>query len=135
LNRVVTDASVIGPLFIPDEADDLRQDVVAALSAGMVVVPQHWRLEVANLAVMAVRRGRLQSELLPAVVTRLADFLVQTDLHTKRNAWSATLDLSRRHDLTLYDAAYLELGLRIGARIATSDKRLRQAAFEHDVLL
>jgi predicted nucleic acid-binding protein len=125
----------MGPFFLPDGADDLREDVVAALSAGSVVVPQHWRLEVANLAMTAVRRGRLSDDLLPSVMTRLADFIVETDPQTERNAWSATLDLSRRHSLTLYDAAYLELALRTGARIATSDKRLRRAAQDCDVLL
>jgi len=135
VTQIVADASVVGPFFLPDEVDELREDVVEAFSNGTVVVPQHWRLEVANLAVIAVRRGRLHDDQLPSVMSRLADYGVEVDGQTDRHAWSATLELSRRHSLTLYDAAYLELAVRRGARLATSDKRLGQAALVHDVLL
>ena len=135
MSRIVLDASVIGPLIIPDEASDLRDDVLLALASGIVVVPQHWRLEVANLARMAVRKKRLDDIMLPAIVSRLSDYLVEVDTETDRNAWSGILDLSRRHDLTIYDAGYLELTLRVGARLATSDRRLSKAAAAHDVLL
>lgn len=38
------------------------------------------------------------------------------------------LRLARRHDLTAYDALYLELALRTGSTLATLDKALRRAA-------
>jgi predicted nucleic acid-binding protein len=43
-------------------------------------------------------------------------------------AWGATRRLSLEHDLTLYDAAYLELAVRTGGAIATLDKDLVKAA-------
>ena len=48
----------------------------------------------------------------------------QTDLH----AWDATLALSRSEGLTLYDAAYLELAVRLGLPLATGDNELIAAA-------
>ena len=48
----------------------------------------------------------------------------QTDLH----AWHLTLTLSREHALTLYDAAYLELAIRLGLPLATGDRALIAAA-------
>lgn len=36
--------------------------------------------------------------------------------------------LARRHQLTVYDAAYLELALRRGALLATFDRALANAA-------
>jgi predicted nucleic acid-binding protein len=39
-----------------------------------------------------------------------------------------TLALGRRHHLSSYDAAYLELAMRLGLPLATLDKNLRKAA-------
>src|ERR1043166_418972 len=44
-----------------------------------------------------------------------------------RNAWGTTMQLARRHRLTLYDAAYLELAKRCGLPLATLDRELRTA--------
>ncbi|HVK18281.1 MAG TPA: type II toxin-antitoxin system VapC family toxin [Fimbriiglobus sp.] len=38
------------------------------------------------------------------------------------------LDLARRHNLTEYDAAYLELAARTGLPLATLDNKLKSAA-------
>ncbi|MGH9518032.1 MAG: type II toxin-antitoxin system VapC family toxin, partial [Terriglobales bacterium] len=40
----------------------------------------------------------------------------------------AMIALARRHRLTVYDAAYLELALRTGFRLATLDRHLACAA-------
>ena len=42
--------------------------------------------------------------------------------------FSETLTLARQHGLTAYDAAYLELAVRAGARLASLDNSLRRAA-------
>lgn len=47
---------------------------------------------------------------------------------TDRQAWGATLILAERCQLTLYDAAYLELAQRIGSPLASLDQPLRAAA-------
>ena len=46
---------------------------------------------------------------------------------TAAQAWSDTLGLARAHDLSTYDAAYLELALRQGLPLATLDEPLRDA--------
>ena len=53
---------------------------------------------------------------------------ISVDTETDRQAWGATLQLSERHGLTLYDAAYLELSLRRGLPLASLDAELRRAA-------
>jgi predicted nucleic acid-binding protein len=57
------------------------------------------------------------------------------DLATAENAFKDTLTLARNHRLTPYDAAYLELALRLSAPLATLDKDLRRAAERAGVLL
>jgi predicted nucleic acid-binding protein len=43
--------------------------------------------------------------------------------------------LALRHGLTLYDAVYLELAMRRGLPLASSDKALRRAAAAEGVTL
>jgi predicted nucleic acid-binding protein len=43
-------------------------------------------------------------------------------------AFGGVLELAERHQLTTYDASYLELAQRLGLEIATDDGNLIQAA-------
>jgi predicted nucleic acid-binding protein len=53
---------------------------------------------------------------------------ISIDLETDAQAWTATLSLSVRFSLTLYDATYLELAHRQNLPLATLDQELRSAA-------
>jgi predicted nucleic acid-binding protein len=91
-------------------------------------VPGLWRLEVANVLEMSVRRKRPDRTFRDATLADLAQLPIQVDLQTDQQAWSATLRLAERHQLTVYDAAYLELALRRNLPLATLDEELRRAA-------
>ena len=58
----------------------------------------------------------------------LHDLPVNLDQETAEQAWTATMRLSERHRLALYDAAYLELAQRLELPLATLDQELRGAA-------
>ena len=58
----------------------------------------------------------------------LRQMQIEADLETDAHAWSATLRLAEKHELTLYDAAYLELAQRRRLPLATLDRELRRAA-------
>ena len=53
---------------------------------------------------------------------------VTTDTPSHAHAATATFTLSIQFGLSVYDAAYLELVLRVGGSLATNDNRLRTAA-------
>jgi predicted nucleic acid-binding protein len=53
---------------------------------------------------------------------------VSIDGDTDAQAWSGTRHLAIAHDLTLYDAAYLELAVRRARPLATRDTDLVKAA-------
>lgn len=91
-------------------------------------VPALWRLEVANVLEMGVRRGRHDAAFRDASLADLALLPIRTDPETDRQAWSATLRLAERHKLTVYDAAYLELAQRRGLPLATLDAELLRTA-------
>ncbi len=128
MTAFVIDASALGPLIVPDEAGDLLTGMIDLLDREGAIAPQHWRLEVANLMRMAVRRDRLHASALPGLVSLLRDLPVEIDGETVEEAWGRTLALSSRHDLTVYDAAYLELAQRRGVPLATLDRALVRAA-------
>jgi predicted nucleic acid-binding protein len=53
---------------------------------------------------------------------------VAVDHATPERALPEILALARRERLTTYDAAYLELAMRLGVPLATRDQPLRRAA-------
>jgi predicted nucleic acid-binding protein len=128
LKLCVVDASVIGPLIIPDEAEAMLASLMPVLVEGRAIVPQHWRLEVLNLGRMAIRRKRLDAGQLAETIGVLSEFRIKIDEGTNVHAWSRTRDLAERHSLTAYDAAYVELAQRIAAPLMTQDKALARAA-------
>lgn len=91
------------------------------------MVPSLWRLEVANALHMAVRRQRIDAAFRDASLADLRSLVVEIDPDTDQQAWATTLHLAERFDLTLYDAAYLELAQRRNLPLATLDQALRNA--------
>ncbi|MDR2844984.1 MAG: type II toxin-antitoxin system VapC family toxin, partial [Puniceicoccales bacterium] len=61
-------------------------------------------------------------------LTRLNSFAIATDTETISNAWAATRHLAERYQLTIYDAAYLEIAVRRKIPLATLDRALIAAA-------
>jgi predicted nucleic acid-binding protein len=125
---VIIDACVMGPLLIPDESDGEHPALKDVLRSGIATVPGHWHLEVANLGMSAMRRKRLEEDELRARLADFGMFEIAVDDATATNAWQRTTFLSLAHGLTIYDAAYLELALRLSGPLLTSDTDLRNAA-------
>ena len=84
----------------------------------------------ANGLLMAERRGKLTAAEVDHGLSRLEAVIaaaIEVDTlgaPTIREAFA----LARGHQLTAYDAVYLELARREGLPLATLDKRLRAAA-------
>ena len=126
---IVLDCSVAVAWCFADEATPELDALLDQVHAEGAVVRPIWTLEVTNVLIHAARRGRLAQG---AVQTRLdlLDMLpiTQDDAGTGR-VWRANLlALARIEGLTTYDATYLELAIRRGLSLATSDKALRAAA-------
>ena len=63
-----------------------------------------------------------------ARVALIEDLRLAIDQRSAENALRDTLALARNERLTAYDAAYLELALRLGLPLATRDGALRRSA-------
>ena len=131
----VLDACMLGPLILPDEAGEVHDDLLAILIAGQALVPVNWRLEVANMGRMGVRKRRMTAGELRFALISICEFGVTIDEGTNSQAWGRIFDLAEAYDLTMYDAAYLELALRRGAPLMTRDGPLMRAATAAGVAL
>ena len=132
---IVIDSSVTLAWVYSDETTEPVEQVFRQLGESGAWVPGLWRLEVANVLEMNVRRRRHGADFRDATLADFAQLPIQVDSKTDQQAWYATLPLAVRHQLTVYDAAYLELALRRDLPLATLDKDLRRAASAEKIQL
>jgi predicted nucleic acid-binding protein len=122
LSRIVVDASAVAAWLLPDEAGPVALDELAHATLD---APWLFWAELRNILIVSERRGRLP-------VGAGETFLSAIDaLNVRLDAAPLEPDvmrIARAHGLTVYDALYLELALRLGAPLATLDGRLAEAA-------
>ena len=127
MSMVLDSSATLAWIYAGEITEPIRH-VFNLVSQNGAWVPGLWKLEVANVLEMGVRRGRHDAVFRNSTLADLALLAINIDGETDRQAWGATLQLSERHRLTLYDAAYLELALRRGSPLASHDAELRGAA-------
>lgn len=126
---LVLDASVPLAWSLPgEESREPAREVLVALERHAALVPPHWRAEVGNGLLMALRRGRMERDRLPRILAELSTLAVEVDMTGAEDAWAAPLGLALSTGLTLYDALYLELAVRRALPLASLDAALRRAA-------
>jgi predicted nucleic acid-binding protein len=125
---LVIDSSVAIAWCFPDEQDDYSQSVLDALSSERAIVPDLWHLEVANTLLVGERRKRSTQANTVTWLGFFASLPIAADDETTAHAFGDTLSLAREHNLSAYDAAYLELAMRRGLPLATLDDKLKAAA-------
>jgi predicted nucleic acid-binding protein len=125
---LVLDSSATLAWLYREETTEAIRHVVDLLKEEGAWVPGLWKLEVANVLEIGVRRGHHNRAFRDATLADLALLPVSLDLKTDHQASGRTVQLADRHQLTLYDAAYLELAQRRGLPLATLDRELRSAA-------
>jgi predicted nucleic acid-binding protein len=91
-------------------------------------VPALWPLEVANALIVLVRRRKLTEGERQAGLGWLRGLRVRVDHEMSVLAFSRLSELAVTHQLSVYDAAYLELAVRRRLMLGCKDGRLRAAA-------
>jgi predicted nucleic acid-binding protein len=77
---------------------------------------------------MSERRRRITAAESAQLIALLGTFDILVDQETPSRAFTRILDLAREERLTAYDAAYLELAMRLGVPLASKDSDLCDAA-------
>lgn len=124
---VVLDASVTLAWAFGDPGLDAGA-LLERVALKSAIVPGLWRLEVGNAVLRHERRGAIRQDQAEELLRRIGALPIRVDHETDGRAWEPTMTLARRHRLTLNDAAYLELAVRLGAGLATFDQDLAKAA-------
>src|SRR6516162_2327593 len=108
LGAFVLDCSVTVAWFFEDEVDAYAESVEDAMQSASAEVPGLWPLEVANALLVGERKKRATEANVGQFLELLKSLPIVLDGQTAARAWQESLQLARRHDLSVYDAAYLE---------------------------
>jgi len=140
--RFVLDASVALSWCFPDEASEYADKVLERLAVAhdpnesvVAMVSVMWSLEITNALLVGERRGRLKEAQSMQVIGYLQALNIIIDDAGQGRTFGITLSLAREHNLSSYDAAYLELAMRLAVPLATQDKKLLVAAQNSGVVL
>jgi predicted nucleic acid-binding protein len=132
---LVLDSSITVAWLYREEVTKSVDEIFEHLIETSAWVPALWHLEVANVLQMGVRRHRHAADFRDRVLSDLSELPIHVDPETDQQAWGTTVRLAERHELTVYDTAYLELALRRRLPLATLDKDLSSAASAEKVEL
>jgi predicted nucleic acid-binding protein len=128
VSRFVLDASVVLTWCFPDENAPVAQQVADLCKRGDVAVaPSFWPHEVLNALLVGEKRKRISRVLVRRFLEDLAKLPIALEGSPAGAVFGRVQRLSREHDLTAYDAAYLDLALDNGLRLATLDDDLSRA--------
>jgi len=121
----VIDASLTASWHFEDERSEPAEAILESLEHDSAYAPLIWWFEIRNVIILGERKGRSTHE----QTAEFVDFLLQLPIGLDSLPDDdRVMRLARRHKLTFYDAAYLELAQREGIPLATLDKELAEAA-------
>jgi predicted nucleic acid-binding protein len=110
----------------------IAERVFALAGAEAMMAPALWWYELRNVLILGERRGRITEQQTARFLRDISRLAITIDNAPDE---SGVLTLARRHRLTVYDAAYLELALRAAVPLATLDATLSAAAGAEGVRL
>lgn len=124
----VVDCSVAMAWLFHDEATPNTAALLNRMAAETAVVPALWFIEVTNVLALAERKGRITAFQSDAFIADLGKLAIERDDDAPDRAFTHLLALCRTHQLTSYDAIYLDLAVRRNLPLATLDDALRKSA-------
>ena len=122
----VVDNSVVSGWYLENQATPYTEAIAERLREDRAMVPALWELELANVLRTACLRQRMTAEKAQQVLARIAKLPIAVDRVGAPP--HELLALTLRFALSSYDAAYLELALRLQLPVATVDVALSGAA-------
>ena len=124
----VLDASITMAWCFEDESSAYADAVLDSLVDVTALAPAIWPLEISNVLAVAERRKRIDKAGSIRFISLLMQLPVIVGPESPQRVFAEILALAREHDLSTYDASYLDLAMRYGVALATQDGRLQKAA-------
>jgi predicted nucleic acid-binding protein len=126
--KIVIDASVALAWCYADERTSESTKLLEYVNTHGAVVPQLWHLEVANALIVGEIRNRITYAIMVGQLQHLSELPIQIDHSTAGVAWHSILSIAREERLTTYDAAYVDLAIRLNLPLASRDTAMIRAA-------
>lgn len=125
---IVIDASVMVAWLLgePSAARDTELDT--GLRDEPAIVPSHWPIEISNVLRSYLKASRLSFSDFFTIMARMDLVRVRVEPSIDLDEIGPLAQFATTHDLTAYDAAYVQLALQNGATLATLDRAMREAA-------
>lgn len=123
---LVLDCSIALAWFFPDEKTAFTEAALDLVALEECWVPAVWRLEFPNALLVAERRRRLSRAERHQVLDEASRLRLRVDATVAE--LRAISELAERHELSTYDAAYLELAARQAGTLITLNKELAAAS-------
>lgn len=127
---LVIDVSAVVSLALSDEDAAFGERVLHVVSEHGAWAPAIFWFELRNVLVVAERKKRLSTAATTAFLHDVGLLAIRVDPAPEE---ASTLHLARKHQLSVYDASYLELAIRKALPLATLDVPLRTAAMKEDI--
>ncbi len=134
-NRFIIDNSVVMSWCFKDQANAYADSILERLIESMAYVPSVWPLEVVNVLLAAERKKYISQADSVRFISLLAELPIVVESDSPVKSMKELLGLARAHDLSSYDASYLDLAMKKGLPLATLDEKLRKAAVHTSVLI
>ena len=132
MTTCVIDASIAACWCFHDEVDIRADTAYDLLRDGSATVPSHWWFELRNALLIGERRQRISQYEIEQYLDRLSRLAIDM---AELPSSEIVFRVARKHKLTFYDAAYLELAMRERVSLATLDDDLAAAAHREHVSL
>ena len=124
----VVDNSVVMTWCFKDEDSQYTDLILNRLDGATAFVPSIWPLEVTNVLLVAERKKRISEADSTRFIALLTELPIIVEQESPERMIKEIFALARKHNLSSYDASYLDLAMRKGLPIATLDKNLLAAA-------
>lgn len=125
---LVADISVVLAWLFEEQQTPAALDVLTVIETEGLVVPNLWWSELENGLLMAERRASRTTDECVAFLDLVRHLPIRTDDVLRYRISDDILRIGRTHQLTAYDAAYVELALREAIPLATFDDAIRRCA-------
>ena len=126
MGRVVVDSNVT-IAYVTNE-DGLGPSLSPLFRHSQLVAPWLWKLEVVNTILVLERRKVLPPEHAIDRLERLQSLTIELLSDPPGRTLADLAAVARPHQLSAYDAVYLDLAVRESLPLATMDRNLQRAA-------
>lgn len=127
---LVPDAPVLFAWYLSHPTESEFEGLLETMTASPCLVPQNWWFEIRNMLIEAERSHRIEPSETAGILADLSGLPLEIDRSVQSEV---CLALARKHQISVSEAAYLELAARSGSDLVSRSQTLIQAAREEGI--